>query len=170
MRPIESINRVLVDKTNWQTLKDQILNIVSTTQLMGFDIETHDEDRHEGLNALMKIDDEGHRHGQKLIFDTNRTTVTGFSIYPDDTDTAYYFNLAQADVQRLVDKTGRGCKNQMGSILRKTNGRVPTSPFNSSQSSLGFRKCCFATNLLHNRRLLTCKLIKGINFGQCYRS
>ena len=41
----------------------------------------------------MKIDDEGHRHGQKLIFDTNRTTVTGFSIYPDDTDTAYYFNF-----------------------------------------------------------------------------
>lgn len=109
MRPIESINRVLVDKTNWQTLKDQILNIVSTTQLMGFDIETHDEDRHEGLNALMKIDDEGHRHGQKLIFDTNRTTVTGFSIYPDDTDTAYYFNLAQADAHNRLNFSDVRC-------------------------------------------------------------
>ena len=97
MRPIESINRVLVDRTNWQTLKPSLLTVVSAATLMGFDIETHDEDRHEGLNQLMKIDDEGHRHCQKLIFDTNRTTVTGFSIYPDDTDTAYYFNLAHAD-------------------------------------------------------------------------
>lgn len=103
MRPIESINRALVDCTNWEKLKPTLLAKVAAADLMGFDIETHDEDRHEGLNALMKIDEEGHRHGQKLIFDTNRTTVTGFSIYPDDTDTAYYFNLAQADVENRLN-------------------------------------------------------------------
>ena len=97
MRPIESINRVLVDRTNWQTLQPQLLTTVSTAQLMGFDIETHDADRHQGLNDLMGIDGDGNGHNKKLIFDTNRTTVTGFSIYPDDTDTAYYFNLAHAD-------------------------------------------------------------------------
>jgi DNA polymerase I-like protein with 3'-5' exonuclease and polymerase domains len=97
MRPIESINRVLVDRTNWQTLQPHLLAKVSAATLMGFDIETHDEDRHQGLNDLMAIDDEGKGHNKKLIFDTNRTTVTGFSIYPDDTDTAYYFNLAHAD-------------------------------------------------------------------------
>lgn len=97
MRPIESINRVLVDRTNWQTLQPHLLAKVSAATLMGFDIETHDEDRHQGLNDLMKIDEDGASHGKKLIFDTNRTTVTGFSIYPDDTDTAYYFNLAHAD-------------------------------------------------------------------------
>lgn len=97
MRPIESIDRVLVDRTNWQTLQPHLLAKVSAATLMGFDIETHDEDRHQGLNDLMAIDDEGKGHNKKLIFDTNRTTVTGFSIYPDDTDTAYYFNLAHAD-------------------------------------------------------------------------
>lgn len=97
MRPIESINRVLVDRTNWQTLQPHLLAKVSAATLMGFDIETHDEDRHQGLNDLMKVDEDGASHGKKLIFDTNRTTVTGFSIYPDDTDTAYYFNLAHAD-------------------------------------------------------------------------
>lgn len=97
MRPIESINRVLVDRTNWETLKPSLLTVVSAATLMGFDIETHDEDRHQGLNDLMKVDEDGASHGKKLIFDTNRTTVTGFSIYPDDTDTAYYFNLAHAD-------------------------------------------------------------------------
>jgi DNA polymerase I-like protein with 3'-5' exonuclease and polymerase domains len=109
MRPIESINRVLIDRTNWEQLKPTLLAKVSATDLMGFDIETHDEDRHEGLNALMKIDDEGHRHGQKLIFDTNRTTVTGFSIYPNDTDTAYYFNLAQADAHNRLNFSDVRC-------------------------------------------------------------
>lgn len=102
MRPIESISRVLVDRTNWQTLQPQLLATISNAQLMGFDIETHDADRHQGLNDLMGIDGDGNGHNKKLIFDTNRTTVTGFSIYPDDTDTAYYFNLAHADeVNRL---------------------------------------------------------------------
>jgi len=97
MRPIDSIKRVLVDRTNWLSLQPHLLAKVSAATLMGFDIETHDADRHQGLNDLMAIDDEGKGHNKKLIFDTNRTTVTGFSIYPDDTDTAYYFNLAHAD-------------------------------------------------------------------------
>jgi len=97
MRPIDSIKRVLVDRTNWLSLQPHLLAKVSAATLMGFDIETHDEDRHQGLNDLMKVDEDGASHGKKLIFDTNRTTVTGFSIYPDDTDTAYYFNLAHAD-------------------------------------------------------------------------
>lgn len=97
MRPIDSIKRVLVDRTNWLSLQPQLLAKVSAASLMGFDIETHDADRHQGLNDLMGIDGDGNGHNKKLIFDTNRTTVTGFSIYPDDTDTAYYFNLAHAD-------------------------------------------------------------------------
>lgn len=97
MRPIDSIKRVLVDRTNWLSLQPHLLAKVSAATLMGFDIETHDADRHQGLNDLMGIDGDGNGHNKKLIFDTNRTTVTGFSIYPDDTDTAYYFNLAHAD-------------------------------------------------------------------------
>lgn len=97
MKPIDQIKRVLVDFRNFQDLYPQILAEVESAQLMGFDIETHDENRHEGLSALMKIDDEGFRHGKKLIFDSNRTITTGISIYCDNSDTAYYFNLAHAD-------------------------------------------------------------------------
>lgn len=97
MKPIDQIKRVLVDFRNFQDLYPQILAEVESAQLMGFDIETHDENRHEGLNALMKVDDEGFRHGKKLIFDSNRTITTGMSIYCDNSDTAYYFNLAHAD-------------------------------------------------------------------------
>lgn len=112
MKPIDQIKRVLVDFRNFRDLYPQILAEVESAQLMGFDIETHDENRHEGLNALMKVDDEGFRHGKKLIFDSNRTITTGMSIYCDNSDTAYYFNLAHADnnnclsfaeVQKLLD-------------------------------------------------------------------
>lgn len=102
MKPIDQIKRVLVDFRNFQDLYPQILAEVEAAQLMGFDIETHDENRHEGLNALMKVDDEGFRHGKKLIFDSNRTITTGISIYCDNSDTAYYFNLAQADAANCL--------------------------------------------------------------------
>ncbi|WKV22058.1 DNA polymerase [Achromobacter phage 2-1] len=36
------------------------------------------------------------------MFDVNRTTVTGFSIYPDKGERAYYINLAHADVENRV--------------------------------------------------------------------
>lgn len=102
MKPIDQIKRVLVDFRNFQDLYPQILAEVESAQLMGFDIETHDENRHEGLNALMKFDDEGFRHGKKLIFDSNRTITTGISIYCDNSDTAYYFNLAHADAANCL--------------------------------------------------------------------
>jgi DNA polymerase I-like protein with 3'-5' exonuclease and polymerase domains len=102
MKPIDQIKRVLVDARNFKQLYPQILAEVQSAQLMGFDIETHDENRHEGLNALMKVDDEGFRHSKKLIFDSNRTITTGISIYCDNSDTAYYFNLAHADVANCL--------------------------------------------------------------------
>src|SRR5687768_5200017 len=51
----------------------------------------------------MKVDDEGFKGGNtKLVFDTNRTTVTGFSLYCDGADHAYYVNLEHADVENRL--------------------------------------------------------------------
>lgn len=95
-------NRILVDARNWDTLREFILDQVRTCSLIGIDIETHDDDRHDGLNRMMKVDDEGFKAGNtRLVFDTNRTTITGFSLYPHP-DYAYYFNLAQADVENRL--------------------------------------------------------------------
>jgi DNA polymerase I-like protein with 3'-5' exonuclease and polymerase domains len=97
------IAKTLVDRRNINEVLAQLTPILAKTQLLGFDIETHDALRHEGLNQLMKIDDDGKKSaGSKLIFDTNRTTVTGFSLYPDGTDESYYFNLAHADEENRI--------------------------------------------------------------------
>jgi DNA polymerase I-like protein with 3'-5' exonuclease and polymerase domains len=94
---------ILVDNRNWATLKEAILQEMAESKLTGVDIETHDDDRHEGFNKLMKVDDEGYKGGNtKLLFDTNRTTVTGFSVYADGKDHAFYVNLAHADVENRL--------------------------------------------------------------------
>ena len=73
------IAKTLVDRRNLNEVLPKLAATLAKTQLLGFDIETHDALRHEGLNQLMKIDDDGKKSaGSKLIFDTNRTTVTGF--------------------------------------------------------------------------------------------
>jgi len=97
------IAKTLVDRRNLNAILPKLAATLAKTQLLGFDIETHDALRHEGLNQLMKIDDDGKKSaGSKLIFDTNRTTVTGFSLYPDGTNESYYFNLAHADTENCI--------------------------------------------------------------------
>lgn len=95
---------VLVDARTWPHLKDILINEMRQAELVGVDIETHDNDRHEGLNRLMKVDSDGYKGGNtKLLFDTNRTIVTGFSLYADGSDYAYYVNLAHADVHNRIE-------------------------------------------------------------------
>lgn len=97
--PLEKMNphvkSVLVDARNWADLKQPLIEKISESGLIGFDIETHDEGRHPGLTQFMKAT-------KKLVFDVNRTTVTGFSFYVDGDDTAYYVNLAHADVENRI--------------------------------------------------------------------
>ena len=97
------ILKTLVDRRNLTEVLAKLKPILANTQLLGFDIETHDALRHDGLNDLMKVDEEGKKSaGSKLIFDTNRTTVTGFSLYSDGTNESYYFNLAHADAENCI--------------------------------------------------------------------
>lgn len=90
------ITSILVDRRNWSKIKDQILREVSEAKYIGFDIETHDADRHQGLNDFMS------ENSQRLVFDVNRTTVCGFSIYSDGLDHGYYVNLNHADVENRL--------------------------------------------------------------------
>ena len=97
------ILKTLVDRRNLTEVLAKLKPILANTQLLGFDIETHDALRHDGLNDLMKVNEDGKKSaGSKLIFDTNRTTVTGFSLYPDGTNESYYFNIAHADTQNCI--------------------------------------------------------------------
>ncbi|HIH2748247.1 TPA: DNA polymerase [Burkholderia lata] len=94
--------KVLVDARNIDALLPQIIAEVASAGFIGFDIETEDSRRHAGLAEIMKVDDEGRGTNKKLIFDTNRTTVCGFSVYPDGNHLGYYVNLAHADAENRV--------------------------------------------------------------------
>jgi len=86
-----SIKSVLVDNRNVKTVLPGILAELAEARLYGLDCETTDvETRHEGLNV--------YNNATRLVFDHRRTTMTGFSTYVEGSDTAYYFNLAHADV------------------------------------------------------------------------
>ncbi len=90
-----TVRSELIDARNWAVVKDKLIQEVQDAGLVGFDIETCDPDRHDGLNSFMK----GNR---KLVFDVNRTVVTGFSWYCDETDVAYYLNLNHADIENRI--------------------------------------------------------------------
>lgn len=94
----------LVDGRNLAALMPELLRKFSVVnQFNGFDLETEDSRRHEGMHRAMKVDDEGHKGAAtKLLFDVERTTITGFSLYADKDDVAYYFNLGHADAENRI--------------------------------------------------------------------
>ncbi len=93
----------LVDARNWGQFKSILLSKVSQAKFLGFDIETCDPDRHEGLNRFMSVNEEGKKASNKsLVFDIRRTTVTGFSIYVKGDSVAYYINLNHADIENRI--------------------------------------------------------------------
>lgn len=97
-------NTLLVDWRNYGVVITQIIQEIVGASMIGIDIETEDSRRHAGLARAMKVGDDGHKAGNtKLLFDTNRTTVTGISIYCDGAENSYYFNLAHADIENRLD-------------------------------------------------------------------
>ncbi|MCK4822444.1 hypothetical protein KA005_42160, partial [bacterium] len=92
----------LIDARNWAAIKAALLSEIQAADKVGFDIETEDSGRHEGLNRFMKVKD-GKKAGNKpLVFDIKRTTIAGFSWYCRGANVAYYLNLNHADVENRV--------------------------------------------------------------------
>ncbi len=72
----------------------QLHKEVREGEVIGFDIETEDSQRHAGLNV--------YNNKTRHVFDHRRTVITGFSIYVEGSDTAYYVNTAHADVENRL--------------------------------------------------------------------
>jgi len=100
------LTEVLIDQTSKQLLPALVLQ-ASTHKggLVGFDIETDDVNRHAGLNKFMSVDpsSEDYSNTRKLVFDINRTTIDGFSLYFDGDNKVYYVNLNHADQDLTLD-------------------------------------------------------------------
>jgi DNA polymerase I-like protein with 3'-5' exonuclease and polymerase domains len=96
----------LVDARNMEYLSIALDRIKEQQgkAFVGFDIETEDSQRHDGLNRLMNVDAHSLRYKKptKLMFDIPRTNVTGFSFYIKGEDIVYYVNTKHFDVENRI--------------------------------------------------------------------
>ncbi len=95
---------LLIDARNVDQVLPRIIDQVKATPFTGLDCETQDDNRHDGLNLFMSVDPVTRKKSsqKKLVFDMRRTVMTGFSVYPENSDVAYYLNLAHADVENRI--------------------------------------------------------------------
>ena len=94
MQPIKMPRTILVDARNYEEAMPKVMEEVEASEKNGFDLETFDKP-HEALAAYRKAK-------RKLVFDINRTKITGFSIYCADSEVAYYFNTFHADIENRL--------------------------------------------------------------------
>jgi DNA polymerase I-like protein with 3'-5' exonuclease and polymerase domains len=121
------INTVLVDRRSGARLLPGIIAELESARLVGFDLETQDEARHEGLNV--------YNNATRHVFDHRRTTITGFSTYVEGSDTAYYYNLAHADVEnRLPQAIG-------AELLAKISDKAIKVAHNAPFELVNVRQC-----------------------------
>lgn len=94
----------LIDRRSIATELPLALAAMAGAEFVGLDCETEDTRRHDGLTQFCGYKPDGSKPANtKLVFDNRRTTMTGFSIYPEGSPTAWYINLAHADVENRVD-------------------------------------------------------------------
>lgn len=94
----------LLDRRNIATELPAILAAMAGAEFVGLDCETEDSARHPGINQFCGYREDGTKpKNTKLVFDNRRTVMTGFSVYPEGSDVAWYINLAHADVENRVD-------------------------------------------------------------------
>lgn len=84
----------MVDARNYDEVMPDIIRKMSETKLFGFDTETENSRAHEGVVKF--------NSGARSAFDWLKQTVTGMSFYFENDDTAYYLNLAHADVENRL--------------------------------------------------------------------
>lgn len=98
------VTTILVDRTNFAEMIPQIVQEVSNAPFIGIDVETQDDGRHPGLNAFCKYNPLTRKKADntKTVFDVKRTVMTGFSIYADKSEFAYYVNLNHVDVENRL--------------------------------------------------------------------
>ena len=101
----KEINRYLVDRNSIHLVEHVAQKIRDTNGFVGVDCETQDTGRHDGLNRYCGYREDGTKSKTKpLVFDTRKTVITGFSIYIEDDDDAYYFNLAHSDTENRLSQ------------------------------------------------------------------
>jgi DNA polymerase I-like protein with 3'-5' exonuclease and polymerase domains len=101
-----TVPAVLVDNRNFAQTAPVLMTKIASAKFIGFDYETHDDRRHEGLNQRCGYDPVTRKKGggktKPLIFDFQRMDVCGASFYPENSDCSYYLNTGHADVENRL--------------------------------------------------------------------
>lgn len=87
----DDLKKVLIDARNIDQWEDALIKMMQIPKPTGIDLETHNEEAHAGILEY-----------KSLVFDVNRTIITGLSLYKDEEKAAFYFNLNQADVENRI--------------------------------------------------------------------
>jgi DNA polymerase I-like protein with 3'-5' exonuclease and polymerase domains len=138
------INSVLIDARTSPDVLERVKTELASCEVFGLDCETQDEARHEGLNL--------YNNKKRHVFDHRRTTMTGFSTYVEGSDTAYYFNLAQADEENRL------APSIVHEVLDAANPEAICVAHNAPFEIVMFRQC-------HNRDLnnMVCTLQMAVS-------
>lgn len=120
-------NSVLLDARTPEHVWARAFAEMQATTLVGVDCETQDEGRHAGLQA--------YNTEKRHAFDHRRTVMTGYSLHADGSDTAWYINLAHADIEnRLTAERGL-------ELLRAINPNAIKVAHNASFEIVMFGQC-----------------------------
>lgn len=94
---------ILVDARNPEKIQE-IKALIQRSSFVGYDLETEDSRRHDGLNRYCKYNDEGFKSKtSRTVFDWRRTTICGASFYSEEApDVAYYINFGHSDVENRL--------------------------------------------------------------------
>jgi hypothetical protein len=98
-----TIQTILIDKHNFDDYADEVVVGLEKADFSGIDVETQDSNRHAGLTALCNYKPDGTKaKTSKTVFDMKRTVMTGFSLFSEGADAAYYVNLNHADIENRL--------------------------------------------------------------------
>ncbi|CCV12889.1 DNA polymerase [Mesorhizobium sp. STM 4661] len=99
-----TVKSQLLDATNFEQHAFGLISKIKVATFVGLDTETQDSNRHEGLNTYCKYNPKTGKKAEntKMVFDIRRTVMTGFSIWVEGDDTAYYVNLNHADIENRI--------------------------------------------------------------------
>ncbi len=84
---------VLVDRRNYDEIKEKIRAVLAQDKESGIDLETDNRNAHAGIHAYKS---------KSTVFDLRRQVITGLSTYTEGDDYAYYFNLFHSDEENRL--------------------------------------------------------------------
>lgn len=98
------IKSVLVDARSYRDHLPDLKAAIAASGFVGYDLETEDSRRHEGLTKYCKFREDGTKaKTSKTVFDYRRTTICGASFYTElRPDVAFYLNTGHADVENRL--------------------------------------------------------------------